>query len=153
MTELKYIFSVENELFRTYAFWSVLLIIKMFAMVVITGYLRRKTGTMSNPEDISVAPPGSKIKFDDPDVERARRAHRNDLENIYPYILLGFGYLLTDPTPWVAALVFRVGAIARIAHTIVYTVYVIPQPARAIAFGVCSIISYYMASQIILYFL
>lgn len=49
MTELNNIFSVENELFRTYAFWSVLLIVKMFAMVFITGYLRRKTG-VSNIE-------------------------------------------------------------------------------------------------------
>ncbi|XP_059617675.1 uncharacterized protein LOC132262421 [Phlebotomus argentipes] len=153
MVELKDILSPENELFRTFAFWSVVLIVKMFAMVIITAYQRRKTGTMSNPEDISVAPPGSKIKFDDPDVERARRAHRNDMENIYPYILLGFGYLLTDPSPWFATLLFRTGAIARIVFTIVYSIHVVPQPTRAIAFGTCLAISLYMATQIILYFL
>ncbi|GAB0094414.1 Glutathione transferase [Sergentomyia squamirostris] len=149
MAEWQEIFSSENDLFRVYAFWSVVLIVKMFAMVFITAYYRRKTGTMSNPEDISVAPPGSSIKFDDPDVERARRSHRNDMENIYPYILLGFAYLLTDPTPWFAALLFRAGAITRIWYTISYTIL---QSSRAIGYTPCLFISIYMAIQVLLHF-
>lgn len=57
-------------------------------------------------------------------------AHRNDLENILPGFLLGFLFVLTNPSPLSAALLFKVGALARIIHTVVYSVFPIPQPAR-----------------------
>ena len=41
------------------------------------------------------------------DVERVRRAHLNDLENILPFFCLGLLYIFTNPAPSTAVLVFR----------------------------------------------
>merc|ERR1712130_985288 len=67
------------------------------------------------------------------DVERVRRAHLNDMENILPFFCLGLLYIFTNPALSTAVLVFRIFAACRITHSIVYLL-VIPQPARALAF-------------------
>jgi len=55
----------------------------------------------------------------DEDVERARRAHLNDLENIPAFLLAGFMYVMTEPQPDVALWLIRIAVVARILHTIV----------------------------------
>ena len=40
-------------------------------------------------------------------VERVRRAHMNDLENILPFFCLGILYIFTNPALSTAVLVFR----------------------------------------------
>lgn len=72
-------------------------------------------------------------------------AHLNDLENILPYILISFIYMLTDPMPLIAVNLMRVAAGARIWHTFVYTIWVIPQPARLFGFIIPMGIIIYMA--------
>lgn len=81
------------------------------------------------------------------------RAHRNDLENIIPLIFAGFFYVLTNPPAAFAIVLFRAAAIFRIVHTIVYAVYVLPQPSRAIAFFVPLVITGYMTVKSLMYFL
>lgn len=74
------------------------------------------------------------------------------MENITLFFVVAFIYTLTDPAPWFATLLFRVYTLARIAHTLVYAVVVVPQPARAISWFVGYGITGYMAFQSILYF-
>lgn len=93
-----------------------------------------------------------KVSLDNPHVERVRRAHLNDLENIIPFLLAGLMYVLTNPAAGLATMLIRVAAISRIAHSIVYAVVVIPQPARALAFFVTFGITIYMAIQSLFYF-
>lgn len=78
------------------------------------------------------------------------RAHRNDLENILPFFVIGFLYVLIDPTPALAVNLFRAVGIARIVHTIVYAVVVVPQPSRALAFFVALGATVYMAIQVVI---
>lgn len=92
-----------------------------------------------------------KVNVNDPEVERVRRAHRNDLENILPYLFVGLFYVLTNPSLAVAKLLFQVAAIARIIHTIVYAVIVLPQPTRGIVWAIHYIITIYMALAVIFY--
>lgn len=94
--------------------------------------------------------PKLKVKFDDPNVERVRRAHRNDLENIVPFFVIGLLYTLTNPSAFLAINLFRAVGIARIAHTLVYAVVVVPQPARALAFFVALLATVYMALQVVI---
>lgn len=77
------------------------------------------------------------------------RAHRNDMENILPGFLIGIMYVMIDPSPLVACLLFKVAAMARIAHTIVYAVIIIPQPARALAFFIHYLITLYMGLYVL----
>ncbi|KAM7347417.1 microsomal glutathione S-transferase-like isoform 2-T2 [Cochliomyia hominivorax] len=139
----------DNVVFKTYVFWSIVLVIKMLLMSPLTGIQRFKTKTFANPEDLLSKK--DKVKFDDPDVERVRRAHRNDMENILPFLAVGFFYVLTNPATFLAVNLFRIVAIARIVHTLVYAVYVVPQPARAISFFVALASTTYMAVQVLLY--
>jgi glutathione S-transferase len=57
-------------------------------------------------------------------------AHLNDLENILPFLALGFLYVGTGPSLNWARTLFRVFTGARFVHTLVYAVYVVPQPGR-----------------------
>lgn len=79
------------------------------------------------------------------------RAHRNDLENILPFFIIGLLYVLTNPSAFVAINLFRAVAISRIVHTIVYAVVVVPQPARALSFFVALAATTFMAIEVALY--
>ena len=95
---------------------------------------------------------GAEIKIDDR-VERVRRAHLNDMENILPYIMVAFLYVLTEPNFYTATILFRVATIVRIIHTIVYALHPIRQPARALMFFTHYFIMIYMIIATIVHFL
>ncbi|XP_030567917.1 microsomal glutathione S-transferase 1 [Drosophila novamexicana] len=125
--------SKSNPVFCCYLFWSSLLILKMLLMSLLTARQRIKTKTFANPEDLRVAKT-SDVRFNDPNVERVRRAHRNDLENVLPFLLMSLAYVACGPHPLTAKLLIRIGASARLLHTIVYAVLPLPQPTRALSF-------------------
>lgn len=83
---------------------------------------------------------------------KKNRAHLNDLENIVPYFLICLIYILTDPPAKTAIRMFRIATYARFAHTFVYTIVIITQPARAICFGLHYYITLYMAFKTLMYF-
>ena len=104
----------------------------------------------ANPEDIAS---GGTVAYADSDVERVRRAHQNDLENIPLFLLATHFYLTTNPSTAVATNLIRAFTCLRFAHTFVYLNQVrcsmgrnisktyeypfsqqVPQPARALTF-------------------
>lgn len=85
-------------------------------------------------------------------MERVRRAHLNDMENILPYLMAAFLYVLTEPDFYVASILFRVATIARILHTVVYAIYPVRQPARALMFFIHYLIMLYMIVASIVHF-
>lgn len=85
-------------------------------------------------------------------VERIRRAHLNDLENTIPFMIVGLLYVLTNPNPMLAQMLFRVAVIVRFVHTVVYAIYPVRQPARAICFGIPFVIIIYMALYCVICF-
>ncbi|XP_073830087.1 microsomal glutathione S-transferase-like [Musca autumnalis] len=139
----------DNAVFKSYVFWSGVLVLKMLLMSTLTAVQRFKTKTFANPEDCMSKK--DKVAYDNPYVERVRRAHLNDMENILPFFITGFLYVLTNPAAFLAINLFRAVAAARILHTIVYAVVVIPQPARALSFFVAFFATGYMALQVVLY--
>lgn len=93
-----------------------------------------------------------KPAFGNEEVERVRRAHLNDLENIIAFVLVGFFYTLTAPSAYLAVNLFRVAAIGRLVHTVVYAI--IPmQPARALAWFACYATTIYMGIQVLFFFM
>uniref|UniRef100_T1HCK9 Microsomal glutathione S-transferase 1 n=1 Tax=Rhodnius prolixus TaxID=13249 RepID=T1HCK9_RHOPR len=120
-------------------------------MAPLTGRLRFSKGIFASPEDC-VLRPKSRVVKDDPDIERVRRAHLNDLENIPIYFIASLAYLLTEPNAWLAINLMRAFTFARIAHSLVYAVVVVPQPARAIAWGIGYAITGYMAYKVMMEF-
>ena len=86
----------------------------------------------------------------DDDIERIRRAHMNDMENIYPFLVIGllFAALSTDGDKN-ATLHFYIFTFFRFAHSIVY-VNAVKQPARAICFLVNWLCNVSMVVQVIM---
>ncbi|CAG0919618.1 unnamed protein product [Notodromas monacha] len=123
----------EGELFSCFAFHAALVILKVLLMVPLTARQRFAKAVFSNAEDARVHPKG-KVSLVDPDVERVRRAHLNDLENIPFFVLIGWFYLMTNPSLVIAKNMFRLFTVCRYLHTFVYAVVPLPQPARGIAF-------------------
>nr|ACE75295.1 microsomal glutathione transferase-like protein [Glyptapanteles flavicoxis] len=131
-----------EENFRVFAWWSVVLVLKIFGSVGLVGFWRHYKKIFLSPEDAKFIK-GSKVVYDDPDVERCRRAHLNDLENILPWAISTAFWLTTSPDPSTAAFLIKTFAISRFIHTIVYAVVVVRQPARFLAFMVGLLITIY----------
>ncbi|XP_055298552.1 microsomal glutathione S-transferase 1-like [Sitodiplosis mosellana] len=145
MTLAYQLIDFKNPVFLAYTLWSVTLALKMMYLSMHTAIFRFKNQTFANPED------GGRrnVHFNNEEVERVRRAHRNDMENILPAFLIGLLYVLIEPSTLSACLLFKIGAIARIIHTVVYAIVVIPQPARVLAFAIHYIITIYMGVSVL----
>uniref|UniRef100_A0A8C5QWM4 Microsomal glutathione S-transferase 1 n=1 Tax=Leptobrachium leishanense TaxID=445787 RepID=A0A8C5QWM4_9ANUR len=92
----------------------------------------------ANPEDVVLQSKGGDAKKylrSDVDVERVRRCHLNDIENIIPFIGIGLMYVFSNPDLFTALLHFRIFAGSRIFHTIAYLTP-LPQPSRALGWFV-----------------
>merc|ERR1711874_119846 len=103
----------DNPVFASFCFYAALVALKMLMMSFLTAYHRLTKNIFANPEDAAM----SKVKVrTDESVERVRRAHLNDMENIVPFLFIGL----------IAA--------CRMVHTVVYAIVVMPQPSRALAY-------------------
>ncbi|KAL1398338.1 hypothetical protein pipiens_000217, partial [Culex pipiens pipiens] len=134
--------AIDPRSFRSYVFWSAVLVFKMLMMSYLTGRKRFGKKVFANPEDAAMT--GANGVRTDPEVERVRRAHQNDVENIPLFVAIGFLYLLTGPDVTLAVTLFRLVGIARIVHTLVYAVVVVRQPARMVAWFLAYIPTIYM---------
>jgi uncharacterized MAPEG superfamily protein len=116
-----------------YAVVALLLVLKMVAVGFYTSAVRIRRRVFATPEDYALrnlAPAG----VPDEDVERVRRAHRNDLENVLPFLVVGLLYALTGPS-LAAARIYLIGfLVARTLHSVFYIRAM--QPHRTIAFTV-----------------
>lgn len=138
--------SLSDPAVQSYMAHSGILALKVLGTAMLTSRMRYKKAVFANPED---AKKKGVVKHDDPDVERVRRAHLNDLENIPVFWLLGALYVTTGPDAVWATTLFRLYTAGRILHTVVYAVTPLPQPARALAFTVPFIIMWYMGIKVI----
>lgn len=138
---------MENEVFASFIFFSTLLILKMYTLAIITGQVRLRKKAFANPED-ALRHGGLQYHREDPDVERCLRAHRNDMENIYPFLFLGAVYSFLDPNPAVARIHFLVFFIGRMVHTLAYLLK-LRAPTRSVAYSMAQLPCFSMALQII----
>jgi uncharacterized MAPEG superfamily protein len=117
---------------RLFAIVYLLLVVKMMVVGFATTALRLRRKVFATPEDYALnranPPP-----VPDEDIERIRRAHRNDLENILPFFAVGLFYALTGPSLLAARIYFIGFLLARVLHSVFYLQS--RQPHRTIAFG------------------
>ncbi|MDG2305021.1 MAG: MAPEG family protein [Candidatus Binatia bacterium] len=125
-----------NPAFRTYAVCVAILVIKMIASAVYTASQRSRVKGYVNPEDALVAGGAgvTAAEAEQPDVARALRIQRNDLENIPLFFAIGLVYVLLGASPLGATAYFWLFTVSRILHTLVYIRNM--QPARAIFWGI-----------------
>lgn len=143
----------KDEVFLAYSTYASIVVLKMMLMGPLTGYFRMTRGAFANAEDARAhggkdEETRKKLTKSDPDVERVRRCHQNDLENIVPFISFGLMYALTGPDLTTALLHFRIFAGSRIFHTIAYLTP-LPQPARGISWIVGMATTFSMAYRVL----
>ena len=117
---------------RLYAICALLLVLKMMGLALYTSTLRMRKSVYASPEDYAVQGKPASGRSD-PEVERARRAHRNDLENVLPFLVVGPLYVLSGPSAAGAWICFVGFTAARILHTLFYLRGAMPH--RTLAYG------------------
>ncbi|NXS51592.1 MGST1 transferase, partial [Brachypteracias leptosomus] len=142
---------LDNEAFRAYATYATIVLLKMMLMSLVTAYFRITRKAFANPEDTASfgkAENAKKYLRTDPDVERVRRGHLNDLENIVPFLGIGLLYALSGPELSTALLHFRIFAGARTLHTFAYLIP-LPQPSRGLSWAVGYSVTISMAYKVL----
>ncbi|XP_077123390.1 microsomal glutathione S-transferase 1 [Ranitomeya variabilis] len=137
----------DNDVFRAFATYATIVLLKMMLLSLVTAFYRLTRKVFANPEDAAAHSKGGDIKIflrTDQDVERVRRCHLNDIENIIPFVGVGLLYVLSNPDLYFALLHFRVFAASRVLHTISYLMP-LPQPSRALTFFVGYLVTVSMA--------
>ncbi len=117
--------SFENPVFALYAVAALLGVLKVMGQgwVTVRAMIAENAGYAS-PEDLR---PGAINKAPDPSqlapndrVERSRRMHRNDLENIPAFWIAGLLFALSGPPLWAAWIGFGGFVLARAGHAWAY---------------------------------
>ncbi|XP_058481175.1 microsomal glutathione S-transferase 1.1 [Solea solea] len=141
---------MDSQVFLAFFTYATIVILKMMLMSHLTSYYRLTKKVFANLEDTKLlsSTVDKKLIGTDPDVERVRRCHLNDLENIVPFVVVGLFYALTQPELSCALLHFRVFAGSRIFHTIAY-VGALPQPCRGLAYLLGALVNVSMSFKVL----
>ncbi|TRY76030.1 hypothetical protein DNTS_010924 [Danionella cerebrum] len=142
---------IDSEVFLAFSTYATIVVLKMMLMSFLTSYFRLTKQAFSNYEDTALVKSSEdrkKLVRVDQDVERVRRCHLNDLENVVPFVMIGLLYALTGPDLSTALLHFRVFVASRFIHTVAYLM-ALPQPSRGLAFGVGLLTTLSMAYRVL----
>ena len=117
--------SMENPVFVAYAVAAALMVLKIMGQGWMTVVLMLRTDAgLLNPEDLRRTPANRNPRPEQLDlnseVDRSRRMHRNDLENIPAFLVCGLLFVTVEPPLWLAVLLFALFVLARLAHTLAY---------------------------------
>ncbi|KAL3288827.1 hypothetical protein HHI36_003275 [Cryptolaemus montrouzieri] len=137
-----------EKILDLYLLTSSLLLLKMMVLIVLTITKRMSTKAFVSEEDAVYF--NGEVKTDE-SVERIRRAVQNDLENVIPFIVIGYLYLATRPPVQLAYILFLTFLLARVLHSICYAVVVARQPMRAVCWGIGFFITGVMTVSIIIH--
>jgi uncharacterized MAPEG superfamily protein len=145
----------ENPVFTTYVIAATLMILKMMGQGWITVQrMMAVGGGFLNPEDQArgwANPDPRPGQLDPHDlVERSRRMHRNDTENIPVFLMAGLLFALTGPQLWVAQCLLFGYVASRLAHFWAY-VTARPHEVRAVFFSIGSLIVIGMTIYTLIY--
>lgn len=117
--------TLDNPVFAAYAIAASLMILKMASMSWLTVYrMMRVNGGFRNPEDANRGlankqPRPGQLDRDDY-VERIRRIHQNDYENVPPFLAVGLLFVLTGPSLVVAQALYYGYVVSRLLHFAAY---------------------------------
>ena len=118
-------FTIENPVFAAYLVAAAIMILKLMGQGWMTVFRMVKSDAgLLNPEDLQAGPanrnPSAKQLEQNEYVDRSRRMHRNDLENIPAFLVAGLLFVAVDPPLALARGLMATFVVARLAHTIAY---------------------------------
>ena len=142
-----------NPVFTTYAVCASLAVLKVMGQGWMTVYrLMRVGGGYASPEDanrgaLNPRPRAGQLDVDDY-VDRSRRMHRNDLENIPGFVAAGLLFVLVSPPLLLAQLLMYGFVLARAAHAVAYATAQ-SHEMRSVFYTVGSLSVVYMAVHVL----
>ena len=145
--------SMENPVFVTYAIAAALMVLKVMGQGWMTVYRMLKAeGGWASPEDLQAGlinqnPDPKQLDLNDY-VDRSRRIHRNDLENIPAFLAVGLLFVMTGPSPVHASALMYGFVVARLLHTVAYTTKQ-SHEIRATLYSVGSLVVIFMAVYVL----
>jgi glutathione S-transferase len=116
---------LDDPLLATYALAASLMILKTASMAWLTVLrMTQVKGGFRAPEDLRQTrlnpQPDPKQLEPNEAVERVRRIHQNDLENIPIFLAAGYLYILTAPPLWLAQVLLYGYVVTRALHFVAY---------------------------------
>lgn len=146
--------SLQDPLLATYAIAASLMILKTVGMAWLTVYrMMSEKGGYRSPEDLRRTPlnpsPDPQQLAPNERVERVRRIHQNDLENIPFFLVAGFLYVLTGPPLLLAQLLLYGYVVSRLLHFAAYLA-ARTHDTRATLWTIGSLIVIFMAVRTLL---
>ncbi|MDP3525352.1 MAG: MAPEG family protein, partial [Hoeflea sp.] len=111
-----------NPAFHVYAICAALAVLKIMGQGWMTVYRMTKSNSgLASPEDLRPGPLNkdpspAQLEINDY-VDRSRRMHRNDLENIPAFLAIGLLFSMTAPPLLLAQIVIYGFVLARAFHT------------------------------------
>lgn len=147
-------FTLTNPVFVTYAIAASLMVLKIMLQgwITVARMIKNDAGLV-NPEDIKPGPANRNPRPEQlqplDDVDRSRRIHRNDLENIPAFLAVGLLFVAIAP-PLAAAQWLMYGFVAaRLLHAVAYSTAQ-RHEVRAVFYSVGSLIVIGMAVWVLL---
>ena len=118
-------FSTENPVFVTYMIAGAIMVLKIMGQGWVTVYRMLKSNSgLVNPEDLQTGPinrnPNPQQLEVNDYVDRSRRMHRNDLENIPAFLACGLLFVAANPSYLLANILMYGFVGARLAHSMAY---------------------------------
>lgn len=141
--------SFDDPVFVTYAVAALLCVLKVMGQGWMTVLRMMKTDAgLVSPEDLRKTPFNPDPRPEQLDlndyVDRSRRMHRNDLENIPAFWIAGLVMVLAGPPLWLASVLMYGFVAARFAHSVAYATRQ-NHEVRAVFYSVGSVIVIVMA--------
>lgn len=147
------LYSLENPVFSAYVVAAALMVLKVMGQGWMTVYRMLRTNSgLASPEDLRVglinkSPDPSQLELNDY-VDRSRRIHRNDLENIPAFLTAGLLFVAVDPSLLLAQTMFYGFVVSRLAHFWAYAT-ARSHETRATFYTIGSLIVIYMAIHVL----
>jgi uncharacterized MAPEG superfamily protein len=133
---------------------AAIMILKLMSQGWMTVFrMMRSDAGLLNPEDLKLGPanrnPRSEQLAPNDYVERSRRMHRDDHENIPAFLAAGLPFVAVAPPLLAAVILMAIFVIARFAHTAAYLTAQ-RHEVRAALFSVGSLVVMIMAVWVLL---
>jgi uncharacterized MAPEG superfamily protein len=140
--------SLADPQFRIFAICCCVLALNLLFIAFGTAITRTRTKKIVNPEDVSVVGGSTVVELESTEVARYHRAHRNALENIVPFFIVGLLYVNSGASLRGATIYFVTFTVARVLHSIVYIAG--KQPWRTALFAIGALATIGMLTHVLL---
>jgi uncharacterized MAPEG superfamily protein len=144
------LFTMENPVFVTYVIAAALMVLKIMLQGWDTVFrMIRSDSGLLNPEDLQAGPANRNPRPEQLErndyVDRSRRIHRNDLENILPFLVAGLLFVAVNPPLWLAQVLMYAFVVVRVIHSWTYGTRQ-RHEVRATFYSIGSVIVIFMAA-------